>query len=83
MRPEHLLRAKKLAIALLTSYKFKNKVRTIQPQFFKKIKSSQPELKKFTGSYKKSAGFNGINVERGFRLTSVSFQIFWLSQLAL
>ena len=33
---------------------FKNKLRTIQPQIFEKIKNNQPELK-FTGSYKTRA----------------------------
>ena len=37
-------RMKKLAIALLTPYSFKNKLRTIQPQIFEKIKNCQPEL---------------------------------------
>ena len=32
-------------------YKFKNKLRTIQPQIFEKIKNNQPELK-IIGSYK-------------------------------
>ena len=43
---------KKLAIALLTPYQFKNKLRRIQPQIFEKIKNCQPELE-FTDSYKK------------------------------
>ena len=46
----------KLAIALLIPYKFKNKLRTIKPQIFEKIKNNQPELQ-FTGSYKE--GCNG------------------------
>ena len=54
MRPEHHPRAKKLALALLTPYWIKNKLRTIQPQNLEKIKNSQPELK-FTGSYKKKS----------------------------
>ena len=52
MRPEHHPRAKKLALALLTPCYYENKLRTIQPQIFEKIKNSQTELK-FTGSYKK------------------------------
>ena len=52
MRPEHHPRVNKLVIALLTPCKFKNKLRTIQPLIFAKIKNSQPELK-LTGSYKK------------------------------
>ena len=39
MRPENLPRAKKLGIALLTPFLFKNKLRTIQPQIFEKIKT--------------------------------------------
>ena len=47
-------RSKKLALALLTPYEIKNKLRTRQPQFFEKIKNSQPELE-FTGYYKKKS----------------------------
>ena len=50
--PEHLPRTKAKKIALLIPYKFKNKLRTIQPQIFEKNKNNQPELK-FTDSYKK------------------------------
>ena len=54
MRPEHHPRAKKLALALLTPYLIKNRLGTMQPQFFEKIKNSPPELK-FTGSYKRKS----------------------------
>ena len=55
MRPENLPKAKKVAIALLTPYQPKKKLRTIQPRIFEKIKNSQPELE-FTGSYKTEDG---------------------------
>ena len=62
MRPEQLPRAKKLAIALLTPINLRNNIRTIQPQIFETIKSSQSELK-FTGSYKKECkNFVQLNI---------------------
>ena len=39
MRPGHLPDAKKLAIALVTSYSFKKKLKTVQPQIFKKLRT--------------------------------------------
>ena len=60
MRLEHLPKAKKLAIALRTPYQFINKLRTIQPWIFEKIKNSQLELK-FAGSYKKKRVYLLLN----------------------
>ena len=52
----------KLEIALLIPNKFKNKIRTIQPKIFEKIKNNQPELK-FAGSYlkKECTYFSSMN----------------------
>ena len=55
----------------------KNKLRTFQPQKWKKIKNSQPQTK-FTGSYKKRVYYSWYGDEGNLK-RQIKIQTFWVA----